>query len=84
MGSYLPNPYGLHDVLGNVFEWCADPWPFSEGAAEVVGAASRVIRGGSWTNRAYHLRVDWRIGAPESTRRSTVGVRPVRRIVPAG
>ncbi|MDB6074322.1 MAG: serine/threonine protein kinase, partial [Verrucomicrobiaceae bacterium] len=40
VGSLLPTKEGIHDLGGNVGEWCEDPWP---GAPE-----ERVIRGGSW------------------------------------
>ena len=63
VGSYEANGYGLHDVLGNVWEWVEDCWNDSyrgapeDGSAWVSGDCERrVLRGGSWINRPENLR----------------------------
>jgi len=56
VGSYRPNPWGLHDMHGNVSEWTRSaylPYPFR--AADVrhtKRGARKVVRGGSWFDRA--------------------------------
>jgi len=63
VGKYTPNAFGLHDVLGNVFEWVADcrhesyRGAPSDGSAWENGACSRrVLRGGAWVSGPKHLR----------------------------
>jgi formylglycine-generating enzyme required for sulfatase activity len=59
VGSYPPNPYGLYDMGGNVWEWCQDyydPDFYTDGATDPVNTtpgtdSKRVRRGGSWN---YH------------------------------
>jgi len=47
VGSFAPNPFGLYDTVGNVWEWCADPWHENYEGAPTDGSV-RVLRGGSW------------------------------------
>lgn len=61
VGSYKPNGWNLHDMHGNMQEWCWDwyaPYP-AESAKDPLGAASgrdRVIRSGWWRSAAHQLR----------------------------
>jgi len=56
VGSYRPNPWGLHEVHGNVSEWTRSAYlayPFRAAAAQHGDPGSRkVVRGGSWYDRA--------------------------------
>ena len=58
VGSFRPNGYGLFDMSGNVFEWCQGWF----GSDQIF----RVLRGGSWVNASYRLRVADRYGTPSS------------------
>ena len=63
VGMYEANPFGLHDVLGNVTEWVQDCWNESYSGAPSDGRAwqsgdcdRRVLRGGSWGSEPRYLR----------------------------
>ncbi|MBX3746678.1 MAG: formylglycine-generating enzyme family protein [Verrucomicrobiae bacterium] len=62
-----PNPWGLYDMLGNVWEWCRDGWrdryETESGVNPVLetkAGASRVVRGGSWGPHARVCRAAYR------------------------
>jgi formylglycine-generating enzyme required for sulfatase activity/uncharacterized caspase-like protein len=63
VGSYRPNPFGLYEMSGGVWEWVSDCWNDSYDGAPGDGSArdqsdcrQRVLRGGSWRNDASYLR----------------------------
>jgi formylglycine-generating enzyme required for sulfatase activity len=63
VGSFKSNPFGLHDMLGNVLEWTADCWNDNYEGAPTDGSAwttgqcdRRVLRGGAWNNSPAFLR----------------------------
>lgn len=80
VGQKLPNPWGLYDVHGNVFEWCldwfadlpgggvTDPWGPAEGI-------DRIIRGGYWDSPPAMCRSAVRVHFPPDTRISYLGFR---------
>ncbi len=87
VGSFLPNPFGLHDVLGNVWEWTLDCWNESYSGAPEDGRAwgegdcsRRVLRGGSWNNYPGSLRLANRNRYSPGYRSFSLGFRVVRTI----
>lgn len=69
VGSFAANAFGLHDMLGNVWEWTADCWNENlsglptDGSARTSGDCSRrVLRGGSWSYYPRGTRSAYRDG----------------------
>jgi len=88
VGTYAANGFGLHEVIGNVAEWCLDRRePFSvaprpgDGLREAAGSQMRVVRGGSYLDSPDLARLTRRVSEHETNRLPWIGVRPVRRIV---
>jgi len=86
VGSFAANAFGLHDMLGNVFEWVADCWhdDYSgapdDGSARVDGDCSQhEMRGGSWFTAPDFVRVSYRNRFATDYRSTSVGFRVVRR-----
>jgi formylglycine-generating enzyme required for sulfatase activity len=93
VGSFRPNPFGLHDALGNVWEYCRDEYgsyadtPPRPGdglrltaadAGGIVSPPNRVLRGGARGVPGPACRCAQRWPVPEDVARSGHGLRPVR------
>ena len=84
VGSFPANPFGLHDMHGNVSEWVADCWNTSHAGAPGDGSPRggkcerRVLKGGSWYFEAAFVRSAARVSYPKKSRQPAVGFRVAR------
>ena len=83
-GTYVANAWGLHDLHGNLWEWCLDAWDLSNNYPTalvrdhfVTTGTSRVQRGGSWFNPADGCRSAYRGSALATYASSHTGFRVV-------
>ncbi|UCC29559.1 MAG: formylglycine-generating enzyme family protein, partial [Phycisphaerales bacterium] len=82
VAEFPPNAWGLHDMHGNVWEWCPDgyedypPSPVTRSAQEPP-IEGRVLRGGSWRSRPRYCRCANRVRDLEGSRLSNIGFRVV-------
>jgi formylglycine-generating enzyme required for sulfatase activity len=81
--SLPPNPFGLYEMHGNVWEWCADHWHGNyQGApgdgSAWLGGATRMLRGGSWSNYARFVRSASRYAVDPGNAGSFFGFRCAR------
>ena len=80
VGQLKPNPWGLYDIYGNVWEWVQDsvdnlPAKDTVDYCSLGGGPTRVYRGGSWDYDASRFRSASRSGNSADYRRSDVGFR---------
>ncbi len=72
VGSYPPNRLGLHDMHGNVWEWCDDAGRIEEDVPH------KIHRGGGWYNDARHCRASSRDYSPADIQLQGIGLRLAR------
>jgi sulfatase modifying factor 1 len=84
VGSFVPNPWGLYDMHGNVWEWCFDWYERGYGSEAVTdptgpqNGKTRVLRGGCWNSGIDDCRSSARNWAVEPvTKSDQIGFRVV-------
>ena len=85
VGSFPPNAFGLYDMHGNLYEWCADPWHDNYNSAPTDGSVwesggntqYRVLRGGSWYLDPWYCRSAYRGRNGPDVRSGAFGFRVV-------
>jgi formylglycine-generating enzyme required for sulfatase activity len=89
VGAYPANPWGLHDMHGNVYEWVEDDWHENYNGAPNDGSAWRderegrdsrlcVLRGGSWHHDSIGCRSACRSSEGSDIRYVSIGFRVAR------
>jgi formylglycine-generating enzyme len=73
-GRFPPNPFGLHDMIGNAWQWVGACFTRDE------PCTARSIRGGSWHNGPAVLRAATRFSLPPTMRSSSLGFRVMREL----
>jgi formylglycine-generating enzyme required for sulfatase activity len=83
VGGKAANGFGLHDMLGNVWEWVNDWYGTYSSSAQTdptgpVSAAYRVLRGGSWYDVTFGVRSSSRSYVSPGNTYGNVGFRVAR------
>ena len=86
VGDFASNPWGLHDLFGNVWEWTEDCWHPDYTGLPLNGRAwtrggdceQRVVRGGAWYSDVDQLRPSYRNRNKAASGSDSVGFRVVR------
>ncbi len=87
VGTFAANAFGLHDMLGNVWEWVADCYRPNYTNAPTEGSAvtaetciKRLSRGGSWNIFPAWVRAGYRYGLQGTLRANNLGFRVMRTV----
>lgn len=83
VGSFAPNDYGLYEMLGNMWQWCADLYEEKSGGDKAVNkptgkdtALNRCLRGGSYlTTNVLNMWIAYRHEDPPDLRHECLGFR---------
>jgi formylglycine-generating enzyme required for sulfatase activity len=89
VGRFPANPFGLHEMHGNVWEWVEDIWHDAYRGAPANGTEwtdgkskesthVRVVRGGAWNTQPRYLRSAYRLRYPPDHAAATLGFRVAR------
>ncbi len=85
VGSFRPNRFGLYDMCGNAFQWCADWYDAkyydispTDDPKGPLGGTLRVLRGGSWSFLPASSRSSSRLHVAPGLRSAIAGFRVVR------
>ena len=88
VGSFSPNPFGLHDTIGNLWELCRDRWATydadvapGDGFRSYTSSRTRAYRGGAFGSTAEYGRSALRNHVAPEIRGHYMGLRPARSIV---
>jgi formylglycine-generating enzyme required for sulfatase activity len=89
VGAFAPNPFGLFDMVGNVWQWledCLHPdynGAPEDGSAWITGDCNlRTDRGGSWVSNITNVRIAFRGSYPSENRNYSLGIRVARTLGP--
>ena len=89
VGSFKANALGLHDMMGNVFQWTADCWYPNYDKAPIDGSPRRdgdcsehELRGGSWFTSPAYVHPSYRNHFAAAYRSASVGFRVARELPP--
>ncbi len=85
VGSFPPNPFGLHDMTGNVYEWALDHKHYNYNGAPTDASAwiggdhqnSRIARGGAWPFSAVELKSSTRSWESSDSKNNYLGLRVI-------
>jgi formylglycine-generating enzyme required for sulfatase activity len=80
VGQFEANRWGIHDMHGNVWEWCEDLYVMNQITEEVSPNSPdsppyRALRGGSWNMDPSYCRSASRLGEPPQIKRNDIGFR---------